>query len=114
MALTPPPSFGHLWGNFLLSRLRKKHTTKKDLKTTLKIPINYLRITPKLLEWVQPPPSSIENVHKKAKKKLPQNFFILVGPTPPPFWKISKRKKLFFVIISLVGGGSVINGAYPV
>ena len=30
----PPPCFGHLWGNFRLSRLRKKHTTKNYLKRT--------------------------------------------------------------------------------
>mgnify|MGYP000167893464 CR=1 FL=1 len=30
----PPPRFGHLRGNFRLSRLRKKHTTKNYLKTT--------------------------------------------------------------------------------
>ena len=33
VALTPP-RFGHLWGNFRLNRLRKKHTTKNYLKTT--------------------------------------------------------------------------------
>ena len=36
VALTPSPltPFGHPWGNFRLSRLRKKHTIKKYLKTT--------------------------------------------------------------------------------
>ena len=34
VAFTPPPRFGHLRGNFRLSRLRKKHTTKNYLKTT--------------------------------------------------------------------------------
>ena len=34
VALTPPPSFGHLWGNFCLSRLGEKHTTKNYLKRT--------------------------------------------------------------------------------
>ena len=29
-----PPRFGHLWGNFHFSRLRKKHTTKNYHKTT--------------------------------------------------------------------------------
>ena len=46
----PPPRFGHLWGNFRLCRLRKKHTTKNYLKTTKKIPEKYLKTTPKLLE----------------------------------------------------------------
>ena len=30
----PPPRFGHLWGNFRLNRLRKKHTTTNYPKTT--------------------------------------------------------------------------------
>ena len=34
----PHPCFGYLWGNFCLSRLRKKNTTKNYLETTLQIP----------------------------------------------------------------------------
>ena len=32
--LTLPTRFGHAWGNFCLSRLRKKHTTKNYLRKT--------------------------------------------------------------------------------
>ena len=42
-----------------------------------------------------PPPPSINNVQKKAQKKLTQNFWIWVGP-PPSLLEMSKRKELFF------------------
>ena len=50
------PRFGHLWGNYRLSRLRKKNIPPKIPQNNLKIPEKYLKTTPKLLKWVQPPP----------------------------------------------------------
>ena len=41
------------------------------------------------------PPPSIENVQKKAQKKLPQNFWIWVGPPPPLLENVQKEAAFF-------------------
>ena len=88
VALTPlpPTCFGHTWGNFCLHRFRKnvqlKTTSKqpkKKHKTTSKLPQNY----PKTFGIGLTPPPFLSNVQKKAKKKLPKNFWIWVGPPSP-------------------------------
>ena len=42
-----------------------------------------------------PPPSSIENVQKKALKKLPQNFWIRSGPPPALLENVQKEAAFF-------------------
>ena len=40
------------------------------------------------------PPPFLQNVQKKDQKKLPQNFWIRVGP-PPPFGQCPKGSSFF-------------------
>ena len=92
VALTPPPRFGHLWGNFCLSRLRKNIPPKipqNNLKSTLKIPKNY----PKTFGMGSTPPLLLKMSKRKPKKTTPK--LLESGWTPPPFWKMSKRMQLF-------------------
>ena len=103
VAWTPPPRFGHLWGNFRLSRLRKKHTTKSYPKTTLKIPKNYLKTTPKLWDWVHPPPLLLKMSKRKPKKNYPKTFGFGFAP-PPPFGQCPKGSSFFLRIASLRQG----------
>ena len=49
------------------------------------------------------PPPSIENVQKKAQKKLPQNFWIWVGPPIPLLENVQKEAAFFLGLLPLAG-----------
>ena len=62
----PPPCFGHLWGNFRLSRLGKKTPQKLPQKNLKKIPKKY----PKTFVMGYPTPTMQHLVDITLKKKF--------------------------------------------